>query len=188
MRVVAAEPETEWLIRRNGFDEFGEILKGRSGRVSSEPAGFEISGSPSFPHEAHDVARLFEQIGINREFLWQKSPQAASFFEPMRILAGQHGSPRRRARGSGAEAEIEQHPFASDTVEGWRSHSAIAVNTGMRPGPIVSEAEENVWPGGGGAQICEGQNKARAQQTFEAHESVVSAKSKSRNAKSATDN
>src|SRR5437588_7012132 len=62
----------------------------------------------------------------------------------MGILAGEHGSPGRSARGRGAETEVEPDSLAGHAVKGGRSHHLVAINARMRPAPIVGQAIEDI--------------------------------------------
>src|SRR4051794_32625454 len=97
MRIIASEPEAKWFVGRDGLEEFGEVVEFRSGGIAVSATGLEVSWAPAFSHISHNVTGLLQQIGINGKFLWQKSPEAASLFQAVRVLAGQHRRPRRRA-------------------------------------------------------------------------------------------
>src|SRR5208283_3894510 len=48
--------------------------------------------------------------------------------------------------GGDTEAMIEHHPFAHHPVEGGSADDLVAVDRGVRPGPVVRQGEQDVWP------------------------------------------
>src|ERR1043166_3138960 len=141
---MAAEPETKRLAAWNCFKKGSEIRKRRPCGIASETAGFEVTRPPPLARRADDITRFLKQIRVNRELLRQKSPQAASFFEAMWILACQHRGARWSARRCCAETIIEEHAFPRHAIERWRLDDLVAVNSGVRPGPIIGQTIKNV--------------------------------------------
>src|SRR5262245_7890414 len=86
MRLMKAHPEAERLILRPGFEELakiariilradargghllGQLVKTWSGRIA-RPHGLrpKVARSPTFAGETDEVARLFQEIGIDLE-------------------------------------------------------------------------------------------------------------------------
>src|SRR6185369_17643551 len=100
---------------------------------------------PSLAGMADEIARLLQQIRINREPRRQKAVEIGALLKPMRRLAGQH---RRTGSGTGwrcRKCVREQETLPRDPVEHRGFDDAIAVRSRMRPGPVVCQAKENIW-------------------------------------------
>ena len=147
MGIGAAEPKTKRFSLGNGFEEIGEILEVGAGRISGEAAGAKVSGAPAFSGAADGVSGFFEQVGIDREFFGQEAPETTAFFEPMRILAGEHGGSGRCAGGGGAKTIIEENALAGHAIKSGGTHDFIAINARVRPTPIIGQAIEDVGTG-----------------------------------------
>ena len=60
------------------------------------------------------------------------------------VLAGEHGGPRRRADGVGAEAAVEARPLGGQAVQVGRGHQAGAVAGDRRRRMVVGDDEQDV--------------------------------------------
>src|SRR5688500_8790984 len=146
MRIGAAKPEAERLVRAASAEKRLEVLELRACRVARAAAGFELSRPPAFPRVPDVVARLFEQVPVYREPGGQEPVQHSTLLELMWIATSQKRSPRRRARRRGGERASEQRALARDAIERRRLHRRIAVSASVRPGPVVRDGEQDIWP------------------------------------------
>lgn len=144
MRVAAAVPEAEWLARRDRAEEGLKVRKDRPGRVPRSLA--ELAGRPSLAHVPDKIARLLQQIGIDGELRRERAVEVRPFLQAVGELAGQDQRARGGAAWRDAERMREQRPLAGDAVEGGCLHAGVAVNAGVREGPVVGDGEEDVGP------------------------------------------
>src|SRR6185503_19233914 len=120
------------------------LLETRPCGIPCAFAELKISWPPAFALHPHDITSGFEQVGIDGKFLRQIAVQIATRLEPVRRLSREHGRARRRAGGRRAKSARKEHAFARDPIKVGCLHDLVAVNSCMRPGPVISEAEENV--------------------------------------------
>jgi hypothetical protein len=69
MRILAAEPEIEWLPFGNGLEKFLKTAVARPRRISLPTSRLEATGAPALAGKANPVTGLFEKIGKNLELL-----------------------------------------------------------------------------------------------------------------------
>src|SRR5690606_14413312 len=129
-RLVGANPEAKRLVRLALLEKIAEVgrqvemryrlewrlelvfLVRRPGRVASEPAGLEIARSPTLARMTDLVARVLQQLRINRK-LRRKDPEVtARLFELPGVAARQNAGPAGAAFGVRSEAMREQRPLA----------------------------------------------------------------------------
>ena len=164
MRFVRADPKAERLPVPTLLEKGLEVLRLVIGaemfqrrfqleavvlaarRIVSEPAAFPISGGPAFSRAADVVARLLQQVGINRILGREATVVAAGLVELPGVAARQNAGSARAAFGIGRKGVAKENSLAGDAVEGRRLDPTTAGGARMIPAPIVRDQEQDVRP------------------------------------------
>src|SRR5262245_20767038 len=144
MRVLTAKPKAERLACGHGLEKLGKAFERWPGRIALPSSRLKIPRAPALARHTDDIAGGFQLLRVDFEFVRQETPQVAAFCEAVGILAGENRGARRRATRRGGERVREQHALARDAVKRGRLYRSIAVSAGMRIGPIIGQAEEDV--------------------------------------------
>ena len=144
MRIPAAQPEAERLIRGLLAEERVKALEGVAGRVARSAARLEAAGGPALAGVPNPVASLLEHVRVGRELARQRAVDVARLLQPPDRLSGQESTTGWAARRRVAEGVGEQDTVACHLVEGGCLDDRVPHRAGMHPRLIVRDAEQDV--------------------------------------------
>lgn len=99
---------------------------------------------PTLEGKPQEVARIFQDVRIDRKGGPQRGSGVGGFLELPMELPGQQGGSTGRAGGSRHECLLKQEAFAGHAIEGRGQYSRIFVGSRMRPAPIVGDDHQDV--------------------------------------------
>jgi len=99
---------------------------------------------PTLERKPQEVARIFQDVRIDRKGGPQRGSGVGGFLEPSMKLPGQQGGSTGRAGGSRHECLLKQDTIAGHAIEGRGQYSSIFVDSRVRPAPIVGDDHQDV--------------------------------------------